>query len=97
MPFTIHKLPPNPPDVPFFIATERLALTADRSRVVPYEDVEAAFLFCFPGQQIPMSDAKKYGLVVETEVTEEPSPEVKELLPAETKDLQPREKKKKKS
>lgn len=99
MPFTITKLNPQEADARVFIATERLGFTADRSRVVPYDDVDAAFLFCFPGQSIPMADAVKYGLVAvaqpEHEIETNDEPEVKDLQPAETKVKQPREKKSK--
>ena len=44
-------------------AKRRLALTADKTRVVPYESTAAAFLFAAPGQEIPKALAEKYGLV----------------------------------
>lgn len=44
------------------IASEKLWLTADRSRVVPDGDAEAAFLFCTPGKAISDDDAKRYGV-----------------------------------
>ena len=42
---------------------EKLWLTADRSRLVPDGDEEAAFLFCLPGQRVSVGDAQRYGLV----------------------------------
>lgn len=44
------------------IATEKLWLTADRSRLVKDGDPEAAFLFCTPGKALSDEDAKRYGL-----------------------------------
>jgi hypothetical protein len=43
-------------------ATERLYLNADKSKVVPEGDPEAAFLFATPGTEISAEDAAKYGL-----------------------------------
>jgi len=40
-----------------------LAYTADKKRLVPYDDKEARFLFSSPGKTIPDALAKKYGLV----------------------------------
>lgn len=45
-----------------FVTDERLALTADRSRVVSYDHREAAFLFKAPGQTVTADEAKRYGL-----------------------------------
>lgn len=48
-------------------ATERLFLTADKSRLVEEGDPAAAFLFCAPGHEIPIKDAEKYGLLGSTD------------------------------
>jgi len=56
------------------MVTERLALTEDGSRVVPYDSPEARFLFAAPGQEIPDALAQKYGLL-------DPLPDEKELEP----------------
>ena len=50
------------------IAEEKLWLTADRSRLVPDGDEEAAFLFSLPGRRIAAADATRYGLVGEETV-----------------------------
>ena len=67
---------------PIYKPTEKLWLTADRSRLVKDGDPEAAFLFCIPGRAIPMQEAKQYGLGI------------KELKPQETKELRPERTKK---
>ena len=41
---------------------ERLFLTADREKVVPEGDPEAAFLFATPGDEVSEEDAKRYGI-----------------------------------
>lgn len=41
---------------------QRLALTEDKEKVVPYDSRDARFLFCIPGRVIPNALAKKYGL-----------------------------------
>jgi hypothetical protein len=49
------------------IATERLYLTGDRSRVVREGDPSAAFLLVAKGCFIPTDVAAKYGLLQKTE------------------------------
>lgn len=46
-----------------FEVTERLWLTADRTRVVKDGDAQAAYLLAAPGRQITREDAERYGLV----------------------------------
>ncbi len=78
------------------IAKERLYLTADKSAVVAQGDERAAFLYCSPGDEIPDSAVKLFGLVdgglkpaTEPEPSkpkkEKPAPENKEQKPAENK------------
>lgn len=43
--------------------TERLYVNADRSRIVPEDSSEAAFLLAAAGKEISAEDAEKYGLV----------------------------------
>ena len=45
------------------IAAERLYLTAERDRVVAEGDTDAAFLYAAPGDEIPETAAKMFGLV----------------------------------
>jgi predicted flap endonuclease-1-like 5' DNA nuclease len=45
------------------IATERLLLTADKSRLVRDGDPEGKTLYCTPGTEIPDSAARLFGLV----------------------------------
>jgi len=70
------------------IVDQRLWLTADGSRLVKEGDAEASRLFCIPGQEIPMRDAQRFGLV---EAEEPAAPEIKESAPAETKESKPQE------
>ncbi len=44
-------------------AKERLFLNADKTRLVKDGDKHAAFLYAVPGDEIPESAAKKFGLV----------------------------------
>lgn len=44
--------------------TQRLWLTADRSRLVVEGDPDAAFLFAIPGHRVPRADAIRYGIPV---------------------------------
>jgi len=48
-----------------FVADRRLGLTADRSRVVDYFDVEAAFLFRAPGGKVTVEEARQFGISAE--------------------------------
>lgn len=49
-------------DVGMYEVKERLALTEDE-RLVPEEDPEARWLYAIPGQEIPLAEAERYGLV----------------------------------
>lgn len=55
----------RPPGSPASVveAEERLWLTADKEGLVPDGHADAAFLFCAPGQPIPIEEAERYGLV----------------------------------
>lgn len=47
-----------------FIETkERIYTNADRTKVVPEDSPEAAFMYAAPGDRIPMEMAKRLGLV----------------------------------
>lgn len=70
-------------------AKQRLWQTADRKRLVPEGDPDAAFLYCIPGRRIPIHEARLYGLVEEWPEV----PDVKDIEPAETKEIRPQEKK----
>ena len=72
-----------------YIATARLWLTADRSRVVPEGDPAAAFLFAIPGRAVSRAEALRYGLIEDA-----PAPAVKERVPENTKEVVPEETKK---
>ncbi len=58
---------------------QRLALVEDKSRLVPYDDKAARFLFAAPDQEVPDALAEKFGLVdgmlPEPEKGEAPVPE----------------------
>ena len=45
-----------------FVAPRRLGLTADRTRVVEYDSVEAAFMFRAPGKAVTAVEAERYGI-----------------------------------
>lgn len=64
MALEISRLP-KPDAVPgqTVSAVERLWLTESRDRVVPDGHPDAAFLFCSPGDEIPVSTAAAVGLV----------------------------------
>ena len=55
-----------------FVADRRLGLTADRSRVVDYFDVEAAFLFRAPGGKVTVAEAERYHISAEHPLTPRP-------------------------
>lgn len=67
------KLPSE--DAGHVVATARLCLTDDRSRLVPDTDPDARWLFCVPGSPISRADAERYGLLAEPEVSPEPEAE----------------------
>lgn len=46
----------------YIIASQRLYLTADRSRVVLADDKDKATLYATPGTRIPLSAVEKFGL-----------------------------------
>ncbi|MCI0687571.1 MAG: hypothetical protein L0Y54_10095 [Sporichthyaceae bacterium] len=63
------------PDGNHVVATERLCLTEDQTRLVPETDPAARWLYCTPGQQLPRADAERYGLLAQPEPTPEPTTE----------------------
>lgn len=65
--------PEEDDDVPSYTVTERYCLTED-DRLVIEGDLEARWLYAIPGQEIPWSEAKKYGLVT----TDTPEAEVED-------------------
>jgi hypothetical protein len=92
------SVPASGSDVPagMFRVRERMGFTADRSRVVPYESTEAAFLAFYPGQVIPIREAEKWGLVEVIDITAKDDPaqktiavETREQVPDETKVIYP--------
>ena len=66
--------------------TERLYLTADKERVVPEGDPEAAFLFATPGKEISAEDAEKYSLGAKKQAAK---PADKQASPAPNKGRRP--------
>lgn len=46
-----------------FTVTERLCKTEDGERIVPENHPEARWLYAIPGQQVPMDEAERFGLV----------------------------------
>lgn len=60
------------------LCSHRLCLVADRSRIVLADDPAAAFLYAIPGQNIPDSDAVKFGLVNGTIKPKEKPAEIEE-------------------
>lgn len=68
------------PNAPMFTPSARLWLTLDDCLVEDGQAPSGSRLFCVPGRPIPMSEAKKYGLV-------------KESVPTETKEIRPKRKK----
>jgi hypothetical protein len=70
---------------------ERLWYTADKERVVQEGDVDAASLFCVPGDEVPKAEAQRLGLLekdpveqLEEEITLE---ELENMTVEELKDL----------
>lgn len=49
--------------VGLFVAKDRLWLTEDRERVVEEGDHEAFYLYAVPGDEVPIAEAERYGLV----------------------------------
>ncbi len=54
----------------------RLYVNKDRSKIVPENSPEAAFVLCGQNGEIPLEVAAKYGLYPETAPAAEPEPEV---------------------
>lgn len=52
----------QPVSRPFVVLEEKLWLTADRERVVPDGDPEAAFLLGTPGKRVSADEAERLGL-----------------------------------
>ncbi len=63
MALTINKGESGTASGPYVIAQERMFLTADRSRVVPEGDPDAASLYAAPGHRIPAGAVEQFGLV----------------------------------
>lgn len=58
------------------VVNERLWLTAERDRLVPDGDPDAAFLFCTAGARVARADALRLGLIAESDpVTVQAPPE----------------------
>ena len=76
--------PPKGADMEMYEVTERLVLTAD-GRVVPEGDPDGRWLYAIPGQQVPLAEAERYGLVKQAEATEPEPEETKAVEPAEDK------------
>lgn len=83
-----------------YTVTERLALTAD-DRLVPEEDADARWLYAIPGQEIPVDEALRYGLIdakQAKEIEAQPEPPKEEpkglKIEGETKRSSRRERKK---
>ena len=51
---------------PVYVARERLALTEDRTRLVPDGSPEGRWLWCTVGDEIPREEAIRFGLCTET-------------------------------
>lgn len=51
----------------YVLATERLYVNADRSKIVAEGSDEAAFLLATPGKRIPRADAERLGLLGDVE------------------------------
>jgi len=62
------------------IIRERLYLTVDRKRVVNENEREGRFLFAKPGDDIPDSIAKQYGLI-EEKMVKQPENKMVESVP----------------
>lgn len=79
---------------PGFRLTQRLYVDATKSRVCAESDPDAAFMLGIPGDEIPVSLARRLGLLVDPDAADEGEPEEKErkkkpstkiVKPAETK------------
>lgn len=69
--------PEEDDDVPSYTVKERYCLTED-DRIVIEGDLDARWLYAIPGQEIPWSEAKKYGLVTTDTPEAEAEAEVEE-------------------
>lgn len=67
-----------------FTADKRYYLNADKSRVVEEGDPEASSLLVGAGGELPMAEARTYGLIPEAKAVEAP-PENKAVRRKETK------------
>ncbi len=64
--------------VEMWTADRRLALTEDKSRVVPEESPAARWLWCTPGNRVPMAEAIRLGAVAdEAPAAEKAEPKAK--------------------
>lgn len=73
------------PSMEWFEVTERLYLTED-GRAVPEGDPDQRWLYAIPGSRVPLSEAKKYGLVDESGSDDDLSKANKDRLIAEAED-----------
>jgi len=71
------------------IATKRLYVTADRSRIVDESDPTAAYLLCAAGVEIPREAVERYGLAKNPETKPEPAPTPAEGVQPETRQTRP--------
>lgn len=68
-----------------YVATEKLYITKDRTRLVAKTDPDVGFLYAGKGDVISQDEAERLGLVPGI-------PEVKESRPSETKEAKPKKK-----
>lgn len=57
----LKREPHQPAD--YVVATQELYLTADKERIVLPGSAEARFLFCIPGDEVPVAEAERVGLI----------------------------------
>lgn len=80
---TIHYLPrtDEQEEQAMFTLTERTYVNGDKSRVVPENSPEAAFLFGTPGMKISNEEARRLGLLAD-DADDEPDAEAKQAAEA---------------
>jgi hypothetical protein len=64
-----------------YLVTERLFVNADKSKIVPEDSPEAAFLLATPGKRLSAQEAAKYGLKAKSAAPENKA----KAAPEETK------------
>lgn len=79
----------------FIVAEERLFSTED-GRLVPETDPDALFLVAVPGREIPVDEARKYGMVRGTKEAE-PAEDKAVAEPEADKAVKPRKRTAKKA